>query len=65
MAGTVRAIGVSPFTWDRRRTGFCGLKTDQVKRLKAPGKENDRLRRAVADPTLERLIIRDAASENL
>ena len=41
-----------------------GLKGDQVKRLKELEKENDRLRKAVSDLTLEKLILKEAASGN-
>ena len=44
--------------------GECGLKTDQVKRLKELEKENERLRKAVSDLPLEKLILREAASGN-
>jgi len=40
------------------------LKSDQVKRLKDLEKENERLRKAVSDLTLEKLILREAASGN-
>ena len=46
------------------RKEFGGLKTDQVKRLKDLEKENERLRKAVSDLTLEKLILREAASGN-
>ncbi len=42
--------------------GECGLKTNQVKRLKELEKENERLRKAVSDLTLEKLILKEAAS---
>lgn len=45
-------------------TPFGGLKGDQVKRLKELEKENDRLRKAVSDLTLEKLILKEAASGN-
>ena len=41
-----------------------GLKGDQVKRLKELEKENDRLRKAVSELTLEKLILKEAASGN-
>ena len=41
-----------------------GLKADQVKRLKDPETENTRLRKAVADLTLDKLILKEAASGN-
>jgi hypothetical protein len=40
------------------------LKLDQVKRLKVLEQENGRLRRAVADLTLEKLVLKEAASGN-
>ena len=48
----------------RWRKEFGGLKGDQVKRLKELEKENDRLRQAVSDLTLEKLILKEAASRN-
>ena len=53
----VRLIGVTQFTYYRWRKEFGGLKGDQVKRLKELEKENDRLRKAVSDLTLEKLIL--------
>ena len=64
VAEAVRSIGVTPFTYYRWRKEFGGLKTDQVKRLKALEKENERLRKAVSDLTLEKQILREAASGN-
>jgi hypothetical protein len=55
---------VTPFTYSRWRNDFGGLKSDQVKRLKNLEKENERLRKAVSDLTLEKLILREAASGN-
>ena len=60
----VRSIGVTQFTYYRWRKEFGGLKTDQVKRLKELEKENEQLRKAVSDLTLEKLILREAASGN-
>jgi transposase-like protein len=60
----VRSIGVTPFTYYRWRKEFGGLKGDQVKRLKDLEKENDRLRKAVSELTLEKLILKEAASGN-
>jgi transposase-like protein len=62
VAEAVRSIGVTQFTYYRWRKEFGGLKTDQVKRLKELEKENERLRKAVSDLTLEKLILREAAS---
>ena len=60
----LRLIGVTQFTYYRWRKEFGGLKGDQVKRLKELEKENDRLRKAVSDLTLEKLILKEAASGN-
>ena len=51
-------------TYYRWRNEYGGLKGDQVKRLKELEVENTRLRRAVSDLTLEKLILREAASGN-
>ena len=65
VADAIRAISVTPFTYYRWRREFGGLKSDQVKRLKDLEKENERLRKAVSDLTLEKLILREAASGTL
>lgn len=60
----VRAISVTSITYYRWRKEFGGLKGDQVKRLKELEKENGRLRKAISDLTLEKLILKEAASGN-
>ena len=60
----VRSIGVTDATYYRWRQEYGGLKLDQVKRLKALEAENTRLRRAVSDLTLEKLVLKEAASGN-
>ena len=57
----IRLIGVSEQTYNRWRKHYCGMGTDQVKELKRLQKENDHLRRAVSDLTLEKLILKEAA----
>jgi putative transposase len=64
VAEAIRSIGVTAFTYCRWRKEFGGLKSDQVKRLKELEKKNERLWKAVSDLTLEKLILRDAASGN-
>ena len=59
-----RAIGVTEATYYRWRSEYGGLKLDQVRRLKQLEQENTRLRRAVSDLTLEKLVLREAASGN-
>src|SRR5215207_4536330 len=64
VADAVRSIGVTEVTYYRWRQEFGGLKSDQVKRLKALETENTRLRRAIADLTLDKLILQEAARGN-
>src|SRR4029453_8611392 len=64
VADAIRAIGVAEATYYRWRQEFGGLKLDQVRRLKELEAENTRLRKAVADLTLEKLIIKEAAAVN-
>ena len=64
VADAIRQIGVSEVTYYRWRQEYGGLKTEQVKRLKELEKENARLRRAVSDLTLDKLILREAARGN-
>ena len=63
-AEAVRSIGVTEVTYYRWRQEYGGLKGDQVKRLKDLAQENARLRKAVCDLTLEKLILKEAASGN-
>ena len=60
----VRAIGVTEVTYYRWRNEYGGLRGDQVKRLKELETENSRLRRAVSDLTLDKLILAEAAKGN-
>ncbi len=64
VAEAIRAIGVTEPTYYRRRAEHGGLKLDQVRRLKQLEQENGRLRRAISDLTLEKLILKEAASGN-
>ncbi len=64
VADAIRQIGVTEVTYYRWRSEYGGLKSDQVKRLKELETENARLRRAVSDLTLEKLILKEAASGN-
>ena len=64
VAEAVRAIGVTEPTYYRWRSEFGGLKLDQMKRLRQLEAENGRLRKAVADLALEKVILKEAASGN-
>jgi putative transposase len=64
LADAVRSIGVTEVTYYRWRQEYGGLKTDQVKRLKDLETENARLRKAISDLTLDKLILQEAAKGN-
>jgi transposase-like protein len=64
LADAVKSIGVTEVSYYRWRREFGGLKTDQVKRIKELEVENLRLRKAVSDLTLDKLILKEAASGN-
>ena len=61
VADAIRSIGVTEVTYYRWRNEYGGLKSDQIKRLKELETENERLRRAIADLTLDKLILQEAA----
>ena len=57
----VRQIGVTQQTYYRWRKQYGGMSRDQLKRLKELDTENTRLRRAVSDLTLDKMILTEAA----
>ena len=60
----IRQIGVTEVTYYRWRKEYGGMRTDQLKRLKVLEKENTRLRRAVSDLTLDKMILTEATRGN-
>ena len=60
----IMQIGVVEQTYYRWRKQYGGMGVDQLKELKWLQKENDRLRRAVSDLTLDKLILKEAARGN-
>jgi putative transposase len=64
IADAVRQIGITQQTYYRWRKLYGGMGRDQLKRLKELEKENQRLRRAVSDLTLDKLILSEAARGN-
>ena len=64
IADAVRQIGVTLQTYYRWRKLYGGMGRVQLKRLKELEKENQRLRRAVSDLTLDKLILTEAAGGN-
>jgi transposase len=59
-----KTIGIHEITYYRWRKEFGGLKVSQAKRLKELEKENTRLRKAVSDLSLDKVILQEAARGN-
>lgn len=64
VADAIRQIGVTQLTYYRWRKEYVGLQTNQVKRMKELEQENVRLRKAVSDLTLDKMILAEAAKGN-
>ena len=64
VASVCRRIGVSEQSYYRWRKEYGGLKVEQARRLKELEQENARLKRAVAELTLDKLILKEAAEGN-
>ena len=64
MAESIRKLGISEVTFYRWRREYGGMSGDQLRRLKELEKENERLRRAVSDLTLDKQILTEAARGN-
>lgn len=60
----IRQIGVVEQTYYRWRKQYGGMGVDQLKELKRLQKENERLRRAVSDLTLDKLVLQEVARGN-
>ena len=60
----VKTIGISEVSYYRWRKEYGGLSVSQAKRLKDLEHENARLRRAVSDLTLDKMILQEAARGN-
>ncbi len=59
--GTIcRGFGISEQTYYKWRREYGGLKLDQAKRLKELERENERLKKAVSELTLDKLILKEA-----
>ena len=64
VGGVCRRIGISEQSYYRWRREYGGLKIDQARRLKDIEQENARLKQAVADLTLDKPILKEAAEGN-
>ena len=60
----IKTLGVTDVTYYRWRQEYGGMSVPQAKRLKELEKENERLRKAVSDLTLDKLILKEAAKGN-
>jgi putative transposase len=64
VAEASRKLGITEQTYYRWRKEYGGMRVDQAKRLKALEQENTRLKRLVADITLDNAILKEAARGN-
>jgi len=64
VANVIKALEISEVTYYRWRKEYGGMSTSQAKRLKELEKENARLRRAISDLTLDKLILQETAKGN-
>ena len=61
---TSRKLGITEQTYYRWRREYGGMRVEQAKRLKELEKENSRLKKLVADVTLDNAILKEAARGN-
>ena len=64
VAEVVKELGIHEVTYYRWRKEYGGMRLDQMKRLKELEQENARLRKAVSDLTLDKVILQEAAQGN-
>jgi putative transposase len=60
----IKSLGITDVTYYRWRQEYGGMSVSQAKRLKELEKENERLRKAVSDLTLDKMILKEAARGN-
>jgi putative transposase len=65
IASVSKRIGISSHTYYRWRKGYGGMRIDQARRLKELEQENSRLKRIVADLSLDNAILKEASRGNL
>jgi putative transposase len=64
MEEVLRQLGISDATYYKWRKEYGGLRVDQARRLKELEQENSRLRKAIADLTIDNSILKEAARGN-
>lgn len=62
--GICRSLGITEQTYYRWRKDYGGMKVSQARRLKELERENGRLKKAVAELTLDKLILKEALEGN-
>ena len=62
--GICRGLGITEQTYYRWRKEYGGMKVSQARRLKEVERENVRLKKAVAELTLDKLILKEALEGN-
>jgi putative transposase len=65
IAELIRQVGISEQTFYRWKKQYVGLEVDQVRQLKQLQEENVRLKRVVADLTLDKVMLQDVLSKKL
>lgn len=65
MAELIRKVGISEQTFYRWKKQYVGLEVDQVRQLKQLQEENARLKRLVADLTLDKVMLQDVLGKKL
>ena len=64
LAAVLQSLEISEATWNRWRTQYGGMKSEEAKRLKRLEEENRRLKKVVADLTLDKDILQEALRGN-
>jgi putative transposase len=65
LAELIRRVGISEQTFYRWKKQYVGLEVDQIRELKQLQEENSRLKRLVADLTLDKGMLQDVLSKKL
>ena len=65
IAELIRQVGISEQTFYRWKKQYVGLEVDQVRQLKQLQEENVRLKRVVADLTLDKVMLQDVLSKKM
>ena len=64
VAEVIRQLGITEQTYYRWKKQYAGMQSDQIKELKQLQDENNRLKKLVADLSLDKSILQDIAQKN-